>query len=119
MGKNELAEFRNNLPWLLMRLGWSDKIYLDWSSKINISSMRERVGLCIQTGNVSRTYADLLKLQALFFKDTIDGGIIIVPVGQTARTIGQNIASYERLYRELSIFDKVVTLPLIVIGFEK
>src|SRR5256885_4280672 len=49
--------------------GWSDGVRINpKNSKIDITSMREDTGLCIQTGNMSRFYADILKLQTLFIE---------------------------------------------------
>lgn len=79
--------------------------------------MKDKTGLCIQTGNMARVYADLLKLQALFSRRTIDSGILILATVKCGRQFGGNVASYERVLRELDIFDKVVTMPLVVIGF--
>lgn len=117
-GKRALTEFRNELPMKLRRWGWSDNIFLDHTSRINITSTRGKTGLCIQTGNVSRIYADLLKLQALYMRRTINGGIVIVPTSQTGKIIGVNVASFDRLVRELPIFEQVITMPLVIIGFE-
>lgn len=101
----------------LKECGWSDTVRLSDKSKISITSMKDCVGLCMQTGNVGRIYADLLKLQALYSKGTITSAIIIMPTGQTARALGGNIASLERLCRELPIFSQVITLPIMIIAF--
>lgn len=101
----------------LARLGWPDKLFLDRQSHISITSMRDNVGLCIQTGNVSRIYADLLKLQALFLRGTISSSTIILPTVTAAKKMGCNVASFERLKRELHVFSQVITMPLVIIGF--
>src|SRR5882724_10279896 len=60
--------------------GWSDGFRINpKSSKIDITSMRANTGLCIQTGNISRFYADILKLQTLFAEAKINASICIVP----------------------------------------
>ena len=76
------------------------------------------IGLCFQTGNVGRIYADLLKLQTLYTKGNITAGIILIPQNQTAKELGSNMANYERLIRELPIFSQVITMPIVVIGFD-
>ena len=73
--------------------------------------------MCFQTDNVGRIYADLLKLQTLYTKGNIIAGIILVPQIKTAKELGSNMANYERLIRELPIFSQVITMPLVVIGF--
>ena len=79
--------------------------------------MKDHVGLCIQPGNMSRIYADLMKLQVLFLRDSIRAGIFILPTQDSAKVIGDNIACCERMVRELSIFNSVITAPLWVAGF--
>ena len=118
-GKKSVTDFRDSIPKDLIKLGWSDNVCLDSKiSKINITSVREKVGLCVQTGNVSRIYADLLKLQTLYVRNTIKAAIVIVPTAPTSRIIGVNVASYDRLEKEMELFDPVITVPLVVIGFE-
>lgn len=99
--------------------GWSNEYRLDIESKISITSFRNKIGMCLQTGNVSRIYADLLKLQALFIKDKINAGIIILPQKRLANELASNMANYERLVSELTIFSQVITIPLVIIGFDK
>lgn len=74
--------------------------------------------MCFQTGNVGRIYADLLKLQTLYVKGNITAGIILIPQIKTAKALGANMANYERLIRELPIFSQVITMPIVVIGFD-
>lgn len=115
--KNETAkDFREKLLHELAKDGWSNSIRVDARSKINITSIRDKIGLCFQAGNVSRFYADLLKLETLFRKGVIVGGVYVVPLKDWARQIGSNIASFERMVEELGIFEETITLPLIVFG---
>lgn len=115
--KYVIKEFRSSFPTRLKELGWSDAVSLDSVSKISITSVRNNVGLCMQTGNVSRVYADLLKLQALYMRGSITSGIILLPTATAARAFGGNVASLERLMRELRVFNQVITAPLVIIGF--
>ena len=80
--------------------------------------MFDKIGLCIQTGNVARTYADMLKLQALYTDGKINAGVLVLPVKECADTFGKNVANFERFLRELLyVFSKVITVPLLVVGF--
>ena len=48
-------------------------------------------------------------------------GIHARPAGmlvKTAKELGSNMANYERLIRELPIFSQVITMPIVVIGFD-
>lgn len=102
----------------LVTLGWSGKVSLSRDSKISITSMKHDVGLCLQTGNMSRMYADLLKLQHMFLNKTVRAGAMIVPSHAAAKALGDNIANADRLMRELDIFQKVINMPLVVFSFD-
>jgi hypothetical protein len=102
----------------LANKGWPGEITLDTASKISITSKKGNIGLCFQTGNMSRMYADLLKLQAVYLRGTIDAAIFILPEAECSKLLGQNIANCDRLRRELAIFDRAITVPLAIIGIE-
>lgn len=118
LSKNSVAAIKEAVREKMEKFGWSGEYRLDTSSKITISSYLKGVGLCFQTGNIGRVYADLLKLQTLYTKGKITVGIILVPQIKTAKQLGSNMANYERLIRELPIFSQVITMPIVVIGFE-
>ena len=117
IGRYEISEIRSDIIDTLKTKGWSDKILLARGSNISITAKKDDVGLCIQTGNVSRVYADLMKLQTLFVNDRIKAGIIVVAKTDCASQYTCNAATYERLVRELEIFSQVITMPIIVIGY--
>jgi len=108
--------FRKEFIEKLYSQGWNEKAGLSYDSRISITAYNEGVGLCCQTGNVSRIYADMLKLQTLWVAGTIMVGIIILPIDSNAKILGDNMANYERLVRELNIFERVITMPLLIIG---
>jgi hypothetical protein len=108
---------RSVLDTLQVR-GWSDEVMLDPNSNITITSVKEQVGLCLQTGNVSRMYADLLKLQALYMRFSIKAGVLIVPTMESARCMGKNLTTHERLISELMIFERIISAPIVAIGIE-
>jgi hypothetical protein len=102
----------------LVTSGWSGKVKLARSSKITITSTKNSVGLCLQTGNMARLYADLLKLQQMFLNKTIKAGVMIVPSRTTAKRLGDNIAHANRLQCELDIFRSVIHMPLVVMAVD-
>lgn len=117
--KSNVAVVKSDLKGKLMRDGWSDEYRLDIDSRITITSFQQNIGLCFQTGNVGRVYADLLKLQTLFVKGNIVAGVLIVPKKSMVAVFGSNSANFERVVKELPIFEQVITMPLVVIGFEE
>ncbi|HLI94464.1 MAG TPA: BglII/BstYI family type II restriction endonuclease [Candidatus Baltobacteraceae bacterium] len=102
----------------LHHAGWSDETKLDPGSAMTVTSVKNSVGLCLQTGNMGRIYADLLKLQLLFSRKKIVGAVIILYSRITARELGQNLANFDRLTKELEIFREIITVPAIVFGLE-
>lgn len=84
--------------------------------RLTVSSLKCRAGLCAQFGNFARTYADLLKLEALKRAGQIDVGVLIVPTDVLAKELGSNLARFDRLKREFAYFHDVLECPLIVYG---
>lgn len=97
--------------------GWSQAVRIRATRGLTITAMNNSVGLCLQTGNMARFYADLLKLQAQYLDEKLTSAIYILPTRDAARRLGSNIAHYERFTAELQIFQRVITVPLVVIGF--
>lgn len=119
VAKSKGGKIREEITDHLARNGWPGEIPVAPPSKISISSMKNGVGLCIQTaGNMSRMYADLLKLQTLYQAEKIRVGVIVLPTAKAAKLLGDNLANADRLFRELSIYRKVIHMPLAVISFE-
>jgi len=116
---NCASELRECITAALRRDGWSDPVQIDKRQRITITAMLGTIGLCLQTGNMARFYADLLKLQALYLDAVISGAFYLLPTLACAHQMGSNIANYERLTTELSqVFSKVITVPTLVVGFE-
>lgn len=112
------SDIRNNILDVLNRLGWSNEVRLDPSSGITITSMLKGIALALQTGNMARFYADLLKLQTLYTMGRAKAAIYIIFSSDLANELGNNLAQFERLVEELRIFEVTITIPMIVIGIE-
>lgn len=98
--------------------GWTGEMPVAQGSKISVTSTKSDIGLCLQTGNMSRIYADLLKLQTMYLKSAIKAAVIIVPSDPVAKKIGSNIANAKRLERELPIFSRAYSVPTLVYSLE-
>jgi hypothetical protein len=95
------------------------QVFPEGKSSIYITGMSDdKTGLCIQTGNFARVYADLMKLQAMYVADYIEQALIVVPSKAMSVRLGSNIASYDRLTRELPDWMGVYYCPTTVVGFE-
>lgn len=99
--------------------GWSDNVKISPDSNISITSHKDDVGLCFQTGNMGRFYADLLKLEFLHNQGRIQAAFYILPDKALAKVWSQNIANYDRLKNEVSIFSQILHTPLYIIGIPR
>jgi hypothetical protein len=109
------AEIKKTINDRFNRKGWADKVKVG-NSNLTISFIKTRTGVCFQIGNVARTYADILKIMQLHHKGIIDVGIICVPHKIESKKMGANYAQYERLSKEFSQFNEIITAPILVIG---
>jgi len=116
-GKGVSREIKKSISFKLNTFGWADRVRLS-PSRLTINFMKQEIGLCLQLGNVARLYADILKLQYLYNKNTIIVGIIAVPVKIEGNKIGSNHAQYERLVKEIKLFKDIITLPIVCFGLE-
>lgn len=116
--KGAATKIRDSILESLKASGWSGKYPVAKGSDITITSIREGIGLCLQTGNMARMYADLIKLQTLYLDNSIKAAILIIPSEPIALTLGSNIAQAKRLERELEIFRKAYHVPTLVFALE-
>lgn len=98
--------------------GWSSEVTVAEGSDITITSMKGGIGLCLQTGNMARMYADLIKLQTLHRNGAIKAAALVLPSNRTAKLLGSNVADAKRLERELNIFRKAYDVPTVVFGLD-
>lgn len=116
--KGGVRRMRGPLATALKQRGWSGEVDVARGSEMTITGMQDRIGLCLQTGNMARVYADLMKLQTLYLDNAIDGAVIIVPSRELAIAIGDNVAYAERVERELEIFRKAYHVPTLLFSLE-
>jgi len=98
--------------------GWSDETRIDPSLQITIFSAGDGFAFQVQTGNIGRAFYDLLKLQGLYLSRRIDGAIFVLPSGNAAASMGSNIANYDRVIGEMAYFNRVISVPMLVLAFE-
>jgi hypothetical protein len=116
--KGAATKLRRAIIERLKISGWSDETAVAQGSKIKVTSIKSNVGLCVQTGNMARMYADLIKLQTLYLNNAIKSAIIVVPSEPVAKLLGSNIAQAKRLARELDIFKKAYHVPTLIFALE-
>lgn len=118
IGPKAAKKIRDAIIQNLKAEGWTGQVPVAKGSDIKITSMSDETGLCLQTGNMARIYADLIKLQTLYLDNAIKSAVIIVPSEPVSRALGSNIAQAKRLERELEIFKKVYHVPTLIYALE-
>lgn len=117
-GKGAATKIRGQILDKLRSLGWSGELKLAPDSDMTVTSSKNDIGLCLQTGNMSRMYADLIKLQTMYLDNQIKAAAILVPSQEVAKLLGSNIAQAKRLERELAIFKKAYHVPTLIYALE-
>ena len=112
------SSVREHVENEFLKEGWALDVRLDTGTKLEVFAMKEDMAFQLQTGNMSRAPYDLLKLEYLYKSGKIEAAGLALPTQNAAKAIGDNIAYAERVIRELKLFDRVITLPILVIAFE-
>ena len=101
----------------LQATGWAFDVSVDAEVDLKVFARRGDLAFQLQTGNISRYAYDALKLQHLYLKREIESAVLAVPNKEASRKLGSNVAHAERIWGELEVFDRIVTLPIMVIAF--
>jgi hypothetical protein len=114
--KHAATALRDEFLVAMLQAGWSDPVAVQPDvSDITITSKKAGTGLCLQVGgNMSRLYADLLKMQTMYLDSSLSSGAFVLPSREMAKVLGDNLAQADRLIRELQVFRKVITIPLVI-----
>lgn len=98
--------------------GWALDVKIDQGLNLRVTAMKDDLAFQLQTGNMSRAPYDILKLQFLYQSQKIQAAALALPTREAAKAIGENIANAERISNELKFFDRVITVPILVVAFE-
>ena len=112
------TEIRTHVERALENEGWALKVKVIHRLGLTIFARKDDLAFQLQTGNISRAQYDLLKLQYLFQQELINAAALALPTKNAAKKIGSNVANAERVISELKVFDRVITVPILVIAFE-
>lgn len=111
-------EIRRHVEQEFINEGWATDVRLDQEVMLTVFAMKDDLAFQLQTGNMSRAPYDLLKLEYLFRSNRIEAAALALPTKEAAGLIGDNIANADRVCRELKLFDRVITVPIVVVAFE-
>lgn len=118
VGPGSTTSIRDHVKAELAAEGWPFDVRIDQSYDITVFSVKDDLAFHLQTGNISRAPYDLLKLQHLWSARRIEAAALALPTRLAANRIGSNIACFERIMSELRLFDRTITVPIFLIGFE-
>jgi len=111
-------DIRRHIAGEFERNGWALDVKLDQELGLTVFAMKDDLAFQLQTGNMSRAPYDLLKLQYLYSAGRIQCAALALPTKEAANAIGDNIANAERLANELNLFERVISVPMMLIAFE-
>lgn len=105
---------------LLSSPGWASGVKVDPSLGPSVNAVHTSgVVFHVQIGNIARAFYDLMKMQALYARGRVRCGILAVPTKAAAKTIGGNLANFDRLRDELDqLFASQISIPLLLAAFE-
>ncbi|HEY8870297.1 MAG TPA: hypothetical protein VIM30_13030 [Candidatus Limnocylindrales bacterium] len=101
--------------------GWACPVKIDPTQNTDLNALHQasRTVLQVQTGNIARAFYDLMKMQSLHQQNRAACGVLILPSATAARTIGGNLANFDRVQEELgTLYFHQVTIPVLLISFE-
>jgi len=110
----------------LMRAHWEERFLSEgWvkgvsvgTSRLSIGYAREQVGMCIQLGNTSRVYADLLKLETLFRLGRISQAVLVVPSARYSASLGTNYANFNRAEQDINSLSATISVPILLVSID-
>ncbi|HWY15158.1 MAG TPA: hypothetical protein VNX86_08510 [Rhizomicrobium sp.] len=102
----------------LQQAGWAHSVRIEPTFDLTVTGIYRDLAFQIQTGNVSRAMYDLIKMEYLYRKNKIEATALAVPTKSAAEIIGSNIANVDRLWSEIQLFDRIITVPILLLAFE-
>jgi hypothetical protein len=118
IGARATNDIRQHVKAELEKEGWAFNVRVDPEADLTVFARNGDLVVQLQTGNISRYSYDILKIQHLYSKKEVEAAALAIPTKDAAQAIGSNIANAERIWNELNIFDRVITVPLMIIAFE-
>lgn len=118
VGPGSTASIRDHVKQEFALEGWAYDVKIDQGCDLTVFGQKDDLAFHLQTGNISRAAYDLLKLQHLWSVRRIQAAALALPTKEAATRIGSNIANFERVMNELSLFEKTITVPIFLVAFE-
>jgi hypothetical protein len=118
IGAKCTGRIRAHLETELVASGWAHNVRIDPHFDLTVTGRYRDLAFQVQTGNISRAIYDLMKFQYLYLQGKIEAAALAVPTKAAAVSIASNVASVERVWGEVQLYDRIITFPLLIVGFE-
>jgi len=118
IGAKCTGRIREHLAAELVANGWAHNVRIDPHFDLTVTGRYRDLAFQVQTGNISRAIYDLMKFQYLYLQGKIEAAALAVPTKAAAVSIASNVANVERVWSEVQLYDRIITFPLLIIGFE-
>lgn len=112
------GDIREHVKQEFQTEGWGLNVKVDQDLGLSVFAMKEDLAFHLQTGNISRAAYDLLKLQQLFHSGRIEAAALALPTRESAAILGSNIANADRVATELQVFNRIITVPIMLVAFK-
>ena len=119
MARGNASRINDAVKQRLSDNGWALDPLVHANFRLAINGLKNRVGVTVQTGNVTRAFYDLMKFEVMRKNDRIEAAALIVPTSDAARALGSNIANFTRVKNELELFQHIITVPCLVLGIDE
>ena len=115
-------QIKAELESRLISIGARGPLLVDQSTRIRVKMALNSVLISVQTGNVGRFYADILKMSAMHH-DIPDFAacLVVLTKGQAHRSAHSgtgNLVTYERSVPELKLYSRFLPIPAVIIGVD-
>jgi hypothetical protein len=111
------AEIRRHVLGEFQTAGWATNVKIEQGLGLTVFALHDDLAFQLQTGHMSRAPYDLLKLQHLYQANRIQAAALALPTKECADKISSNVAHSERLCTELEVFNRIITVPILVVAF--
>jgi hypothetical protein len=112
------TEIRDHVRREFEKEGWAMNVKIDPDLGLSVFAMKGDLAFHLQTGNVSRAAYDLLKLQHVYNSGKIEAASLAVPTKHAAEALGSNVANADRITKELQLFSRVISVPIVLVAFK-
>ena len=119
MSRGNTRRINLSVEGRLTHNGWALSPRVHANYRLDINGMKNRVGLTVQTGNITRAFYDLMKFEVMHKNRRIDAAVLVVPTSGAARALGSNIANFTRVTNELELFHTIISVPCLVLGIDE